>query len=70
MQWLVIKFRGGGIQVMSRIEREIHIGAMIDIGMPVYSIVLKTFDDEDSAYKYMDDLHSADKLLDQILPEQ
>ena len=69
MEWLVIEFRGGGRQVMTRAERETHIGAMIDMKAPIYSRVLKTFDNEEDAYKYLDNQNNADNLLNEILPE-
>lgn len=65
--WLVCKRKHDGLLfVQERTIREGFINYMIDIGEPVESIVLKTFDDLKEAEKYIKQLNYSDKIINNL----
>jgi hypothetical protein len=66
-EYLVCKFRTGGLFIQTRTQRETMISVLVDMKMPVTSMVLKTFDSGEAAEKYKSEIELVDTALNSIL---
>jgi len=67
MEWCVCQDNSSGrLTIMTRIERERMIGALIDLCEPVPTWVINVFENEDDAIKYVSDMSRVNGIIDNL----
>lgn len=68
MDWYVVKNKKDSyVYTQSRIERERSLTMIINYGMEIKTIVIRTFENQEKAILYCNKINSVNELLKNIL---
>lgn len=66
MSWLVCSDRDGNLYIMTRQERETMLSVLMDAGKEIPHFVVKVFDGNEDAIKYIQSINEINNLLNSL----